>query len=383
MIYFDSAATSLQKPDCVADAVYHAIKNMTNSGRGVYESTLSASRVIFETRELLAGLFHADSPKNIVFTANSTASLNIALQGLLLKSDHVITTALEHNSVLRPLYRLSGTGMGLSVLPADKTGNIDYDDFEKYLRPNTRAVVCTHASNLTGNLLSLETIGDFCSRHGLLFIVDASQTAGVFPIDMRKQQIDVLCFTGHKGLLGPQGTGGLCVKTGVEIKPLMVGGSGVQSFSKTHPSALPAALEAGTLNGHGLAGLHAGINYIRQTGLDSIRRKESDLMWRFYHGVKTIPCVKIYGDFSVNERAPIVTLNIGDYDSGAVGDNLAQRYDICVRSGAHCAPLMHQTLGTAAQGAVRFSFSHFNTTEEIDKGIAAVYELATELPAVG
>lgn len=378
MIYFDNAATTLQKPPQVAEAVKDAILTMGNASRGAHDAALSSMRILYETRSMLCEMFHGDSPERTVFAMNSTMALNTVIQGLFAPGDHVITTALEHNSVLRPLYLMETRGVALTIIPADTRGNIDYDDFEKNIRPSTRAVVCTHASNLTGNVLDLVRIGEICRRHGLCLVVDASQTAGVLPIDMQKMGISVLCFTGHKGLMGPQGTGGLLIKEGVSIRPLMVGGSGVHSYSKTHPSELPTALEAGTLNSHGIAGLHAALTYLKDQGTEKLYEKEYLLMRTFYEGVRTIPSVKVYGDFDSGRRAPIVTLNIGDYDSGQVSDELLTRFHIATRAGAHCAPLMHEALGTKEQGAVRFSFSHFNTMEEIRQGIEAVRTLATE-----
>ena len=378
MIYFDNAATTLRKPDCVVQAVAEALGSMGNSGRGVHEGALSASRIIYNTRAALAKLFGAESPERIAFTANATQALNTAIKGILNPGDHVITTALEHNSVLRPLYELEERGLQLTILPADKAGNIRYEDFEQAIRPNTRAIVTTHGSNLTGNLLNISRIGNIAKTHGLLYIVDASQTAGVFDIDVQQMHIDILCFTGHKGLLGPQGTGGLYVRDGVEVAPLLSGGSGVQTYLRSHPAQMPTALEAGTLNGHGIAGLGAAVRYIQETGLDAIREKEQSLMWEFYTRVRGIPGITIYGDFSTQNRCPIVTLNVRDYDSGEVSDVLASEYGIATRPGAHCAPLMHKALGTVEQGAVRFSFSHYNTEEEINIAVSALRELAQE-----
>lgn len=376
MIYLDNAATTMRKPEAVIQAVTDALCTMGNAGRGGHDASLDASRIIYDTRERLAQLFHAESPKQIVFTMNSTESLNIAIKGIIEKNDHVITTALEHNSVLRPLYEMEEKGAELTILPGDQQGRIDYADFEKNIKENTKAIICTHGSNLTGNLVDIKRIGEITKRHGVLFVVDASQTAGVFPIDVQEMYIDILCFTGHKGLLGPQGTGGMYVREGVAVKPLLSGGSGVQTYSKTHPAQMPTALEAGTLNAHGLAGLRAAVGYLQEVGLDAIRKKEQELMWHFYEGVTKIPGVTVYGDFSQEERCAIVTLNIRDYDSAEVSDALAMQYGISTRSGAHCAPLMHQALGTVEQGAVRFSFSHFNTIEEVDTAIAAIRELA-------
>ncbi|MBR3165488.1 MAG: aminotransferase class V-fold PLP-dependent enzyme, partial [Lachnospiraceae bacterium] len=266
----------------------------------------------------------------------------------------------------------------LTFLKADRSGRIDYEELEKAFRPETKAVVCTHASNLTGNMLDIARIGRSAKEHGCLFIVDASQTAGVFPIDVRSMQIDVLCFTGHKSMLGPQGTGGMIVRDGLAIRPLKSGGSGVQTYSRTHPKEMPTALEAGTLNGHGIAGLNAAVDYINHTGMDRIRERELGLMRRFYDGILDIRNIRIYGDFSETLRAPIVSINLGEYDSSEVGDELYMTYGISVRTGAHCAPLMHGALGTVSQGAVRFSFSHFNTEEEIDAAIRALHEMTAE-----
>lgn len=376
MIYFDNAATTVQKPRQVAEAVAEAVRTMGNAGRGAHDATLGASRILFDTRQRLAAFFYAESPKQIVFTANSTESLNLAVKGILQKGDHVITTALEHNSVLRPLYEMEEKGVELTIIPSDKRGCIELSDFEREIRENTKAIVCTHASNLTGNLVDIAKIGEIAFRHQVLFCVDASQTAGVFPIDVQKMHIDILCFTGHKSLLGPQGTGGMYVREGLTVRPLKTGGSGVQTYSRKHPAQMPTALEAGTLNGHGIAGLNAAVAYLQETGIDVVRKKELALMRRFYDGVKGIPGVRIYGDFRADERCPIVALNLADYDSSEVSDELFMSYGIATRPGAHCAPLMHEALGTVEQGAVRFSFSHYNTEEEVDLAVAAIKELA-------
>lgn len=378
MIYFDNAATSLQKPDSVADAVYAAVKNMGNCGRGSHAASLEAGRVIYATRELLAKLFRVKEASRIAFTSNATESLNIAMKGLLHKGDHVITTELEHNSVLRPLYELEAKGVELTIIKSDVSGNINVEEIKQSFRKNTRLVICSHSSNLTGNLLDIKKIGRLCKEENILFVVDAAQTAGVFPIEVEEQNIDVLCFTGHKGLLGPQGTGGIYVRDGIVISPLKTGGSGFLSFSKTHPDVMPECLEAGTLNGPGIAGLYAGIAYILEKGVEQIREKEQKLMWQFYEGIKNVSNIKIYGDFTTRNRAAIVTFNIADYDSGGVCDQLAEEYGIYTRSGGHCAPLLHEAFGTKEQGAVRFSFSHFNTEEEIDIAVAAITKLAVE-----
>lgn len=375
MIYFDNAATTIQKPKQVVEAVTQALCSMGNAGRGAHNASMGASRMLFDTRKKLAELFGGNNPAQVVFTSNSTESLNMALKGLLNPWDHVITTQLEHNSVLRPLYELEDKGVELTILNSDAKGRICYEDFEKEIKKNTKMIVCTHGSNLTGNLTDIRRVGEIARSHGLLFVVDASQTAGVFPIHVEEMKIDVLCFTGHKGLLGPQGTGGMYVREGVIIRPLKTGGSGVQTYSRTHPSQMPTALEAGTLNAHGLAGLDAALDYLKDTGIDVIRKKEQELMWYFYQKVLEIPGIKVYGDFDSQERCPMVSLNVKDYDSSEVSDFLFTEYGISTRPGAHCAPLMHQAMGTEKQGAVRFSFSHYNTIEEIDIAVQVLKEL--------
>ena len=376
MIYLDSAATSLHKPPAVAAAVAEAINSVGNSARGAHGAALDASRIIYSVRTKLAALFHCPRPDHVVFTCNSTEALNIAIYGLLSPGEHAVTTDLEHNSVLRPLYDLSERGMELDVVPADSTGCVDYGDFARLVRRGTKAVVCTHASNLTGNLLDLKRISKIAHEKGALLIVDASQTAGILPVDMAEMDIDVLCFTGHKRLMGPQGTGGLCIRPGVEIRPWKRGGSGVLSYEKHQPEAYPTRLEAGTLNAHGLAGLDAALDYIAAEGIERLYGREHSRMLEFYEGVSKLPGVRVYGDFSQNPRAGIVALNVGDSDSAEIADALSEDYGIMVRSGAHCAPRMHAALGTTGQGAVRFSFSPFTTSEEVRTVIRAVRELA-------
>ena len=378
MIYLDNAATTRVKPKEVVEAVAEALTTLGNAERGTHSASLGASRTVFSTRMKLAKFFNAEGPSNIVFTMNATESLNIAIKGILEKGDAVITTCLEHNSVLRPLYQLRDEGVELSFVSADKLGRPNYEEFENLIKPNTKAIISTAGSNLTGNLVDIKRVGEIAKKHGLIFVVDASQTAGVFPIDVKVLNIDILCFTGHKGLLGPQGTGGMYVREGVEVKPYLSGGTGVQTYNEHQPAEMPTRLEAGTLNGHGLAGLDAAIDYINEYGMQTIHDKEMSLMWRFYNGVKDIEGVKIYGDFAVKDRCPIVSINLSDYESGAVSDELANRFEIATRPGGHCAPLMHKALGTVDQGAVRFSFSHFNTEEEVDTAINAVRMLIEE-----
>ena len=378
MIYLDNAATTLQKPQCVIEAVVQAMTIMGNAARGAHGNSLNASRMVYDCRCKIANLFGCRLPENVIFTANSTEALNIALNGIFEPGDHVITTVLEHNSVLRPLYRLEKQGIiTLSFVPSDCQGRVKTEDFAALIRPNTRAIVCTHASNLTGNMVDVAAVGKIAKEHGLLLIVDASQTAGAVPIDMEAMGIDILCFTGHKGLMAPQGTGGLCIREGVEVRPFKVGGSGVHSYDQEQPADYPTRLEAGTLNGHGIAGLSAALDFLEETGLEAIREKELSLMQRFLEGVRNIEGITLYGDFDY-ERTAVVALNLRDYDSGAVADALYEEYGIATRAGAHCAPLMHQALGTQDQGAVRFSFSWFNTEEEVDAAAKALAALGAE-----
>ena len=376
MIYLDSSATSFLKPPQVAEAVFRSFNTIGNAGRGAHAPTLNASRLIYDTREKLAALFGTPDPSRIAFTCNATEALNIAIHGAIHPGEHVITTACEHNSVLRPLYLKEKEGTELTIIPADQKGRIRYDLLESSVKSNTSAIVLTHASNLSGNVTDLAFVSNFAKKHGLLLIVDASQTAGSLPINVVKMGIDILCFTGHKGLFGPQGTGGLYVREGLTLSPLKSGGSGVHSFDRHHPTDMPTALEAGTLNGHGIAGLNAGLDYIQSTGVENIHNKEISLARRFLAGITDIPDLKIYGDMDAPLRAPIISLNIGNMSSASVSDILWEDYEICVRAGAHCAPLMHKTFGTEKQGAVRFSFSCFNTEAEIDMAIRAMHEIA-------
>lgn len=378
MIYLDNAATTLHKPPQVEQAMLDALRTAGNPGRGAHEPTLHASRLVYAARCAAAKLLNAPDPSCIAFTANATQALNTAFGGLFRPGDHIITTVCEHNSVLRPLYRLRENGMSLSFTTADEKGRLQYDQWEGFLRPETRALVVTGASNVTGNGTDLARAAEFAHRHGLLLIVDAAQTAGELPLNVQVLGIDVLCFTGHKALLGPQGTGGLYVRPGLSVRPLVVGGSGVHSFDEQHPAQMPTALEAGTLNVPSLAGLCAGVEWILAQGVETLARREQALTVLFYECIRDLPNVKIYGDPEMTPRAPIVSLNIGDEDSARIADILWEEYGICVRAGAHCAPLMHKALGTAEQGTVRFSFSHFNTEAEVLQAAAAVRELAQE-----
>lgn len=378
MIYLDSAATSLWHPKEVEERMIQALRGCGNAGRGAHDATMDAGRVVFETRMRLAELFHAESPERIAFTCNDTEALNTAIFGLLAPGDHVITTVCEHNSVLRPLYALERQGVELSIIPADADGVIEYDQMDAAVRENTKAIIVTHASNLTGNITDLARAHAIAERHHFLLIVDAAQTAGILPIDVQKSGIDVLCFSGHKGLLGPQGMGGIYVRSGLTVRPLKMGGSGIRSYEKEQPAAMPEHLEAGTLNVHGIAGLCGALEYLEKTGIKAIYQREKELMRLFLDEIRGIPGLILYGTDDLQQRVPTVALNIGSCDSGCVSDWLYEEYGIAVRSGAHCAPLMHESLGTREQGAVRFSFSHVLQEEEVRTAAQALREFAEE-----
>ena len=379
MIYLDNAATTMHKPQTVIDAVTQAMCSLGNAGRGATSGALDAARTIHACRAKLARLFGCPRADHVCFTPNSTAALNTAINGVVRPGDRVVTTVLEHNSVLRPLNRLA-TEQGVTVEHAgcDASGVLDYDELERLVTSGTRAVVVTHASNVTGNAVDIARVVAIAHAAGALLIVDASQSAGTAHIDMQAMGLDVVCFTGHKGLMGPQGTGGLAVAEGIDVVPWAMGGTGVHSFDALQPLEWPTRLEAGTLNGHGIAGLLAAVEFIRETGMDAIRTHELALARRFYEGVRDVDGVHVYGDFSSSMRAPVVALNIRNEESSIIADALAEDYAIAVRAGAHCAPRMHKALGTVEQGAVRFSFGYYNTEEETDAAIAAVRELAEQ-----
>ena len=378
MIYLNNAATTLQKPPCVLRAVVEAMETLGSCGRGGHARELSAARTVFETRMRVAQLLGFSHPERVVFTANATQALNTALWGLDLAGGHVIATDWDHNSVLRPLHRLAAArGVETDFLPADRQGRLDYDRLESLVRPNTRLLVCTHASNLTGNLADLVRMSAFAKQHGLLLLLDAAQTAGCLPIQMEQAGVDLLCFTGHKGLMGPQGTGGLCVAPHVQLEPLLSGGTGVRSFEEDQPDEYPEHLEAGTLNGHGLAGLSAAVEFLLETGVERVHAKVLALTRRFVEGAKGLPGLTLYGTFE-EDRAPVAALNLAGWDPAAAADTLAQDYDIAVRPGIHCAPRMHRALGTGERGCLRFSFGWYNTFAEVDAALAALKEMVTE-----
>lgn len=378
MIYLDNAATTMHKPQAVIDAVVQAMCSLGNAGRGATSGALDAARTIHGCRAKLARLLGCPRADHVCFTPNSTAALNTVINGVVRPGDRVVTTVLEHNSVLRPLNRLA-TEQGVTVEHAgcDASGVLDYDELERLVTPGTRAVVVTHASNVTGNAVDVARVAAMAHAAGALVIIDASQSAGTAKIDMNAMGLDVVCFTGHKGLMGPQGTGGLAVAEGIDVAPWAMGGTGVHSFDTLQPMEWPTRLEAGTLNGHGIAGLSAGLDFIEaQGGVEAIAAHERSLAERFLAGVRKIPGIKLYGAFDQPARSAIVSLNVGDIDSAEISDALMQGWGIATRPGAHCAPLMHRALGTERQGVVRFSFGYFNTDEEVDTAIDALRDLA-------
>lgn len=380
MIYLDNAATTMRKPQTVIDAVTQAMCSLGNAGRGATSGALDAARTIHGCRAKLARLLGCPRADHVCFTPNSTAALNAAINGVVRPGDRVVTTVLEHNSVLRPLNRLvAQQGVTVEHAGCDANGVLDYDELERLVTPGTRAVVVTHASNVTGNAVDVARVAAMAHAVGALAIVDASQSAGTAKIDMRGMGLDIVCFTGHKGLMGPQGTGGLAVAEGVDVAPWATGGTGVHSFDALQPMEWPTRLEAGTLNGHGIAGLSAGLDFIEaQGGVEAIAAHERALADRFLAGVREIPGITLYGAFDQPARSAIVSLNVGDVDSAEISDALMQGWGIATRPGAHCAPLMHRALGTERQGVVRFSFGYFNTDEEVDTAIEALRDLSCD-----
>ena len=378
MIYLDNAATTMHKPQTVIDAVVQAMCSLGNAGRGATSGALDAARTIHACRAKLARLLGCPRADHVCFTPNSTVALNTAINGVVHPGDRVVTTVLEHNSVLRPLNRLAAEqGVTVEHAGCDASGVLDYDELERLVTPGTRAVVVTQASNVTGNAVDVARVAAVAHAAGALVIVDASQSAGTAHIDMQAMGLDVVCFTGHKGLMGPQGTGGLAVAEGVDVAPWAMGGTGVHSFDELQPPEWPTRLEAGTLNGHGIAGLSAGLDFIEaRGGVEAIAAHERALAGRFLAGVREIPGITLYGAYDQPTRSAIVSLNVGDIDSAEISDALMQGWGIATRPGAHCAPLMHRALGTERQGVVRFSFGYFNTDEDVDTAIDALRDLA-------
>ncbi|AVX32296.1 aminotransferase class V-fold PLP-dependent enzyme [Carboxydocella sp. ULO1] len=378
MIYLDNAATSWPKPPSVAEAMTKAVKELgANPGRAGHQMALEAGRGIYRTRVLLAKLFNIKNPLRIAFTQNATYALNLALLGLLQPGDHVITSTLEHNSVARPLYYLSQRGVKVTKIGLNEAGEFDLDLLEKSFQPNTRLVCLTHGSNVSGHILPIEKIGALCRSRQVKFMVDAAQTAGVIPVDVEKMNIDILAFPGHKGLYGPQGTGGLYIAEGIELKPLVTGGTGSHSEYMEQPQVMPDQLESGTPNTPGIFGLGAGVEFVLKTGVEQIHAREQALTEKLLAGLRALPEVIVYGP--AEERLPVVSINIKGAETSEVGFILDKVFNIACRTGLHCAPEAHKTLGTFPIGTVRFSPGWFNTDEDIDKTIEAIKTIIKEM----
>ena len=377
LIYLDNAASTMKKPASVVAAITEALTSFGGPGRGGHPAAIASSMALFKCRSALCELLKGPSPERIALTANVTESLNIAVEGLIHEGDGVITTAASHNSVLRPLYRKEKQGAKLSIVPIDKQGQLDLNQFEEAFDESTKWVVVTHSSNLTGDIYDIKKMAEITHEHGAKIIIDAAQTAGVVDINMKDDELDVMCVTGHKSLYGPQGIGAIAIAEDVTIPSYKVGGSGVHSYDKVHPTFMPETLEAGTCNAHGAAGLAAGVEYVLDETPAKIKAHLDECISRFEDGIKDVDGIKFYGgQNNPLGRCGISAINLGDADSSEVSDILATEYNICTRPGAHCAPLMHEALGTVEQGIVRFGFCSFTTFDEVDAAIAAIKEIA-------
>lgn len=376
MIYLDNAASSWPKPPAVAEKMEECIRQYAaNPGRGTHALAMKASRVLFEARRKIAKLFGVKNPDNVVFTKNATEALNLGIKGLLKPGDHVVTTSLEHNSVRRPLEFLKHMDVEVTYVAADEQGRIHAEAVREAMRETTRLVVVTHGSNLTGTLVPIEAIGAVVREFGAVFMVDVCQTAGVYPIDVERMNIGLLAFTGHKGLYGPQGTGGLYIAPEIDLEPLMQGGTGGYSELIEMPQTRPDRYEAGTPNTVGVAGLLAGVTFIEETGIEAIRAHEEALTERLHRGLLEIPGVTVYGPPLGEARVPIVAFAVTGFESHEVGFILDRHYQICTRSGLHCTPLAHDTLGTTTTGLIRVSLGYFNTEHHIDTLLQAIREI--------
>lgn len=375
MYYFDHSATSYPKPACVKQAVYESMDLYGNAGRGSYPLSIAAARLLYQTRETCLRFFHAPKGSYAVLTHGATQSLNIVINGLFKQGDHVITTQSEHNAVLRPSYDVVSNGVRISYLPVDEQGVVQIDRLESMIEKHTKALLCCHASNVTGNVIDLKEVHHICQKHGILLIVDAAQSAGHYPINMEEDGIDILCFSGHKGLYGPTGSGGIILRKDDGITPLLHGGSGFDSYAKTQPEHLPERLEAGTMPIPAIAGMKAGIEYVEALGVAAIHKKEMALSRQFYEGIRELPGIRIVGDMTTPQRCALVSFSLDGIPSATLCDILANDYDIAVRGGAHCAPLLHQALGSERYGLTRFSFGYHTTSEEVDTAIKALWEI--------
>jgi cysteine desulfurase family protein len=379
-IYLDNSATTFPKPDAVYDFMYNFYKKHgVSPGRSGFDAAIATEEVVHETRKMLTNLFNGDDPNRLTFSYNASDSLNMVLQGLVNPGDHVITTKLEHNSVLRPLHHLSlSSNVDLTHIPFDSHGYVDPDDIKKALRKNTRMVVVNHSSNVIGTVQPLAAIGKICREAGVLFIVDSSQSAGAIPIDMKAMGIDVLVFTGHKCLMGPTGIGGSYIMDGVPVRGTRFGGTGVRSAQKTHLEEFPYRMECGTLNLVGVAGLHAGVKWVLEQGIEKLHHHEIMLWDKLRRGVQQIENVTTYCAESIENQNPVLSLNVKGFESGDVGTMLDVDYNIACRTGLQCAPLVHEVIGTdKIHGTVRLSIGPFNTETDIDAAITAIGEIAS------
>lgn len=377
-IYFDNAATSYPKPAKVGESMLDYIQNVgSNVNRSGYKDAYKAEDILYETRQILCSMFNGGDCKNVIFTANITTSLNIVLKGLLKSGDHILTSSMEHNAVMRPLKQLSSSGISYDNIPCFSDGSLDTSSLNSMLKSNTKAVVMTHASNICGTLMPIAEVGKFCRENKLYFIVDSAQTAGLFPIDMEEMNIDVLTFTGHKALLGPQGIGGFILKEHMIdiIEPLILGGTGSISHTLDIPDFMPDRFESGTLNIPGIYGLNASLKYINEIGMDNILKKELSLTGAFLDGISDIPEIRIYGKTDTINRAAVVSIDIKERDPSDIAYILEDTYGIQTRVGLHCAPIAHQSLGSYPKGSIRFSFGHNNNLEEIKYCIQALKEI--------
>ena len=373
----DNAATSWPKPDIVYDSVITCMKKYgANPGRSSHKMAIEAANILLYTREMLCELFDVSDPFRMIYTYNTTDSLNLAIKGILKEGDHVITTSMEHNSVLRPLKHLESLGVETTIVQADSKGQIDPQEIKKAIKVNTRLIVTTHASNVTGTLLPIEQIGNIAKNFGIPYLVDAAQTAGVIPMSFSKLPVDLVAFPGHKGLLGPQGTGVLYIKEGIELNTIREGGTGSQSENFHQPCFLPDRYESGTLNTPGIAGLGAGVQYILSEGQQKLLSCQRHLEKLFLDALSHIKNVTVYGPEKTEERIGIISISIKGYDSSYISNILSENYDIATRGGLHCAPLAHQTIGTFPQGTVRFSPGIFNTLEDVKLCINAIEKLS-------
>lgn len=377
MIYLDNAATSRPKPPEVLQAMTDFMNNVcANSGRSGHRLAIQASRIVYEARESVAEVFNVADPLRIVFTMNATESLNLAINGALRAGDHVITSSMEHNSVMRPLRALESQGVEVTVVQCSEQGFLYPEDVGKAIKPNTRMIVLNHGSNVVGSLAPVEEIGRLARERELLLTLDTAQTAGAYPIDVQEMEVDLLAFTGHKSLCGPPGTGGLYIREGVQLEALKWGGTGSRSDEEYQPDFLPDKYESGTLNLVGIAGLGAGVEYVMREGVDNIRKRECDLTQRLINGLLDIHGVKVYGGLDADRQIGVVSFNIDGMSPSEVGLRLDDEYQILCRVGLHCAPAAHRTVGTFPDGTVRFGLGTFNTEDEIDAAVEAVRDLA-------